>query len=357
MAKPHFVTYCIVAALIPLSPLRLSAQDKGDGDLFSTDSVLQITVSGNTKELFNDRDENSSMHPMVISCQDKNGQQARLNVNIKTRGHFRKSAQNCIYPPLQFNFTASDTLSQSLFSNQHKLKLVMPCAGDEYVIREYLVYKLYNLITPLSFKVRLAKLNFENTNKKTAVSFYGFFIEEEDQMARRNKFSAVEWKIRAAQSKRAEFIQMAVFEYMIGNTDWSVEYLQNIKLATVDSNSAPITIPYDFDHAGIVNTPYALPAEELHLSSIRERRFRGYCINDMQAFDSVFAKFNVLRPDFEKVYSSCPLLTDKYKKSTLQYLSGFYKTINDAAEANKEFSYPCDPNGTGNVIIKGLRED
>ena len=44
------------------------------------------------------------------------------------------------------------------------------------------------------------------------------------------------------------------FEYMIGNTDWSVEYLQNIKLATVDSNSAPITIPYDFDHAGIVNT-------------------------------------------------------------------------------------------------------
>lgn len=333
------------------------AQDKNVANLFSEDNILQITVSGNTKELFNDRDENSSYHPMVISCPDKTGAEMQLNVEIKTRGHFRKSAQNCTYPPLQFHFNSSDTLSKSIFNEQRKLKLVMPCADDDYIIKEYLVYKLYNLITPLSFKVRLAKLNFENTSKKSTVSFYGFFIEEEDQMARRNNLSPVEWKIRAPQSKREEFLQMAVFEYMIGNTDWSVEYLQNIKLEAVDSNTAPITVPYDFDHAGIVNTPYALPAEELRMSSVRERRYRGYCVNDMAVFDSIFAKFNGLKSEFEKVYSSCAMLNEKYKKTTMQYLSDFYKTINDPTEVKKEFGYPCDPNGTGNVIIKGLRED
>ena len=77
----------------------------------------------------------------------------------------------------------------------------------------------------------------------------------------------------------------------------------------------------------------------------------------MKAFDSVFAKFNRLKDQIEHVYNTCPLLNEKYKKATLRYLSDFYKTINDPVEAKKEFDYPCDPNGTGNVIIKGLRED
>ena len=78
-------------------------------------------------------------------------------------------------------------------------------------------------------------------------------------------------------TERDHFLKMAVFQFMIGNTDWSVPYLQNIKFITKDSTKAPLTVPYDFDHAGIVSAPYALPAEELEMSSVLERRYRGYC--------------------------------------------------------------------------------
>ena len=119
----------------------------------------------------------------------------------------------------------------------------------------------------------------------------------------------------------------------------------------------PSTVPYDFDHAGIVNAPYALPAEELEMGSVRQRRFRGYCMQDMQQFDSVIALYNKVRPAIYKLYTDCTLLDDKYVKSTIKFLDDFYETINNPAAFQKEFSYPCNKNGTGNVVIKGLKDD
>ena len=119
----------------------------------------------------------------------------------------------------------------------------------------------------------------------------------------------------------------------------------------------PHTVPYDFDHAGIVSAPYALPAEELQMSSVRERRYRGYCMNDITKFEPVIAIYNGLKNEIYSLYNNCSLLDSKYVKSTIKYLDEFYKTINDPKALQKAFGYPCDKNGTGNVIIKGLRED
>ena len=150
---------------------------------------------------------------------------------------------------------------------------------------------------------------------------------------------------------------MAVFEYMIGNTDWSVQYQQNIKLITVDSTSLPSTIPYDFDHAGIVRAPYAKPAEELQMSSILQRRYRGYCMPEMNQFTEVFEIFNQLKDEFYALYEGNPLLSSSYQNQTLKFLDQFYETINDPKKAQEEFSYPCDKSGTGNIVIKGLKKD
>ena len=150
---------------------------------------------------------------------------------------------------------------------------------------------------------------------------------------------------------------MAMFEYLIGNTDWSLQYQQNIKLIARDSLSVPYTVPYDFDHAGMVNAPYALPAEELQMRSVRERRYRGYCITDMKQFAETFALYNSLKNDIYKLYTSCQLLDAKSIKAATQYLDEFYNTINNEKKIASEFGYPCDKNGTGNVIIKGLKED
>ena len=163
--------------------------------------------------------------------------------------------------------------------------------------------------------------------------------------------------MRPDQTDQEAFLTMAVFEYLVGNTDWSVQYLQNIKLLAPDSSAVPATVPYDFDLAGIVDAPYAKPAEELDMNSVRQRRYRGYCIYDMKKFEPVIALYNRLKKDIYSIYTGCPLLDEKYKKATVKYLDEFYATINDPKKWQKDFTYPCDPNGTGNVVIKGLRED
>ena len=118
-----------------------------------------------------------------------------------------------------------------------------------------------------------------------------------------------------------------------------------------------VTVPYDFDLAGIVDAPYAKPAEELQLSSVRERRYRGYCIMDMKKFDSSISLFNRLKREIYGLYINCPLLDAKYVKATIKYLDEFYTTINNPTALRRDFRYPCDKNGTGNIVIKGLRDD
>jgi hypothetical protein len=327
--------------------------------LFTDTSLLRMELRGNVRAVMDDRGDVPVFHPLTLSYRNDGGQEISLPVQVKTRGHFRKSRENCSYPPLLISFPKKDSTESTVFAGQVKLKLVMPCKDDSYVVKEWLVYKLYNLVTPTSFRARLVKLVLnDDQRKKQSSPLYGILLEEDSRVAERNGMMLVSRKLlRPEGTEQKNFLNMAVFEYMIGNTDWSVQYLQNIKLLAKDSMSIPMTVPYDFDHAGIVSPPYAMPAEELRMSSVRERRYRGYCVGDMSRFDQSFALFNGLKSQFYAVYSGCPYLDPKTVKTLTEYLDGFYKTINNPKEVKKEFGYPCDPNGTGNVVIKGLKED
>jgi hypothetical protein len=328
------------------------------GGLFDSDSILNITLSGDLGKLLNDRSDNSQNHPLTLLYKEEGNKQIALSVSIKTRGHFRKLKENCTYPPLLLHFSKTDTLASSVFCTNDKLKLVMPCRGDEFIIREWLVYKLYNLVTPKSFRVRLVSIVLDDIkNKKTPVAFYGILLEEETQMALRNKAISITRKLDPSQTDTVSFLTMAVFQYLVGNTDWSVQYLQNIKLLLPDSGRIPFAVPYDFDHAGIVQAPYALPADELKMASVLERRYRGYCIRDLKIFDDVFATFNDLKKDIYDLYSGCTLVDTKYQKFTKKFLDEFYSAINNTKKMQKDFGYPCNKYGTGNVVIKGLKED
>jgi len=327
-------------------------------ELFSSDEILNIKLSGNIRSVLNDRGDNPQYHSLSFSYFEKDSNEISMSVNIKARGHFRKDKENCNYPPLMLDFLKSNQPAASLFYKQKKLKLVMPCNDDQYVIREWLVYKLYNVITPKSFKTRLVRVTIDDASKKKPASFYGILLEDEKQMAQRNKTMVIERQSLKPQNTETDaFLTMAVFQYMIGNTDWSVQYQQNIKLLAANANAIPTTVPYDFDHSGMVNASYAHPAEELEMRSVIERRYRGYCVADMKTFDEVINKFNKLKNSFYNVYTNCSLVDAKYVKTITKYLDEFYATLNNPKEVKKEFSYPCDPNGTGNIIIKGLRED
>jgi hypothetical protein len=329
-------------------------------DVFASGEILQLSLTGNIRELLSDRGEQVRPHTLTLGYTETDGRELTLPVTVRTRGHFRKMRENCIYPPLMLQFSKTEkAIASTVFAKHKKLKLVMPCMSDDYVVREWMVYRLYNMITPKSLKARLVSVQLNDEKKKSNKKpFYGILLEEEQQMARRNNAVVVETKLlKPEDTKRKDFLTMAVFQYLIGNTDWSVQFLQNIKLIAADTNAEPSVVAYDFDHSGMVNAPYAQPAEALRMVSVKERRYRGYCIANMKEFAEVVTLFNSLKEDIYALYSTSELLDEKYKKATLKYFDEFYKTINDPEEMQKQFTYPCDKNGTGNIVIKGLQKD
>ena len=349
------IVFTIGFMIFSMLTFNLGAQ--GQALQLFTDEMLSLTISGDLKTVFKDRGDDSKYHPVELSyvVDQRN---VKIPIKIKTRGNFRKSASNCKYPPLMLNFPKSEFTTSTLFADQNKMKLVTPCQGDKYIIHEYLVYKLYNLFSPQSFKVQLLKISLKDISKQNKINtYYGLLLENEEQMAQRNDASLFE-KIgyKPTQVDRIKFLEMAVFEYLISNTDWSVQFQQNIKLIKSEQDKLPIAVPYDFDHAGIVRSPYANPAPALKLDNILIRRYRGYCITDMSIYQPIFDKFNKLKPAIYAFYKDNKVISSSYKTKTGKFLDEFYDTINDSEKALLAFGYPCDPSGTGNVVIKGLRE-
>ncbi len=343
-----------------INNLAYSVQTIGQtAPLFDSEEILELTISGDINRLVKDRKGKPEYDEMTISYLDQNQKEISIPLKIRTRGNFRRQQNICTYPPLLLNFSKKN-VENTFFEGQDKLKLVMPCKGDKYVVREYYAYKISNILSPKSFKVRLVKLNLDDSSNKIKVKepFFAFLIEDEEQMAERNGMVAAgQDLIRPKQIEVQEFIRMALFQYFIANTDWSIQFRQNIKIIQNPKTNELIAVPYDFDFAGIVLTTYAKPAEELEMSSVRERRYRGYCINNMEHFQKAFALFIELKDDIYQLYQSSPYLESSYIKSTLNYLDEFYKVINNPKLAEWELQYPCLAGGTGDVVIKGLKNE
>jgi len=119
--------------------------------------------------------------------------------------------------------------------------------------------------------------------------------------------------------------------------------------------STNIAIPYDFDFSGFVGSPYARPPAELFMKSTKQRRYRGFCIDDIEQYNDVIAHYNMLKPEIYNLFRGCPLLDEKDIKSIEKFVDLFYKNINDKKRLKKDLLYPCDPNGTGRVQITGLK--
>lgn len=327
-------------------------------ELFESEEILEISMKGDFDKLLKNTQGEPQYFDFSLSYVDNSQKKNEIPIKVRTRGHFRREMNICTFPPLLLNFS-KETAATTVFNNQDKLKLVMPCKGEKFLMREYYVYKLYNLLSEKSFKVRLVKLTMVDISSKAREfePILGFLIEDEDRMAARNQMASVDQSlIRPESVPVPDFLRMAVFQYLIGNTDWSIQYRQNIKLINVDKASLPVAVPYDFDHAGIVEAPYAKPAPELQMLAVTERRYRGYCMENMEDFDETIALFNSKKQAMYDLYSKSALLDEKSIKSTTKYLDGFFEIVNNPKKLKSEFQYPCLEEGTGNVVIKGLKK-
>jgi hypothetical protein len=353
---------CIFLGLIPFSTTfhSISAQntDPVQSKLFEDDEVLELKLTGDIKDLMRDRGDSPSYHQETLTLINSGSDEEVHQIKVKVRGNFRRLKSNCDHPPLTLNFDKDEIPESSIFYGQNKLKLVVPCNDEMSGIKEYLVYKMYNLITPYSFKVRLVKLFCEDTEHDKEYSpQFGFIIEDEDALAHRHQAEILARDRMTPQHMlQEEFLKMSVFAYMIGNTDWSTQYRHNTKLLYKKSANCIISVPYDFDLCGIVGNSYAKPAEELRLRSVKKRRFRGHCLEDLNILLPIFHLFNQVKPEIYKLYQDVNGLSEKYNKNAIKYLDEFFQIINDPSKWKKDFSYPCDPYGTGNVVISGMKK-
>lgn len=368
------VSFCLVIALLVSSLSLVSVDAAGQADsvgkspakkskakkeavvkpLFASDQVLSLTIAARMQPILRDRvpakvGEKGTNHPALLTVSNDSGGVSQFPIDIQVRGHFRRSSANCLFPPLALTLP-KQTTKGTPFAKQSSLKLVTHCNNEAYVLNEYLVYKAYNVLTDLSFKARLAQVTYaDSARKQSTMTRWGILLEDDSDVAKRNRARLYKSRYRAENCDTLATATMAIFEYMIGNTDWSVVYQHNVRLILDSTRTRPLPIAYDFDHSGIVNAPYAQPAEQLGLSSVQERLYRGP-IYPTSVLRQVFARFNALKPQIYAVYESEKRVDRGYIKQTLAYLNDFYALINDPEKARKVFQ---DPNGRG-VQIKGL---
>lgn len=360
-------SYKIKAVLLPviifffLVPVSFAVQKdsllKQPQALFDSEEVLELRLEGDIETLLKDRGEDPSYHVMKLHIQNE-GSEESLDLRVRVRGNFRRLKENCDTPPLKFNFKKHDVPGNSLFAGQPELKLVVPCEGEQYVLREYLTYKLYNLLTDYSFRVRLVRFRYhDNAQNNLHEPQYGFLIEDKEVLASRSSAMLIEgMNLRPENVEQEAFLRMSVFAYMIGNTDWSIQYLHNIEMLFLNNEKIYIAVPYDFDLVGLVSSPYAKPAEALKLRSVRERVYRGYCLEDLSAFNATFKQFQELKPEIYKIIAENTLIEESYIEFATEYFDDFYDTLNDAKKRSKAFSYPCKEYGTGNIVISGMQD-
>jgi hypothetical protein len=305
---------------------------------FTDEGVIDMTLTTDIRKLQTEKKlEVYQDANVVMRFPDSNV--ISESIRLYARGHFRR--ENCNIPPIMLNFhnPTSPKLNQL-----GKLKLVIGCdnaADDEQlVLKEYLVYKIYNLLTQKSFRNRLIKVSYQDSRSKMKpFSQYAFLIEDDADMAARNKCIKKEdqqWQTES--TDRSTMTMVAVFEYMISNGDWSVPNNHNTKLIfeKKDNGSVPYVVPYDFDHSGFVNAGYALPSELLGTETVTERVYRGF----PRTMEELQATFEIYKKQKEAIMSlimNFSPLKEKTRKEIVTYLEEFYKTINDRKKVQSVF--------------------
>jgi hypothetical protein len=311
-------------------------------NFFTDERVIEMTLVSDFRKLIHDKlrkDFATNYQPATITCLFPDSIKITEQVEIRARGEYRR--EECFMPSIMVNFK---TAGAPTLSKLGRLKLVWPCSqagyNDELILKEYLVYKIYTLLTEKSFRARLVKMSYNDINEKIKPrTLYAFFIEDVDDMARRNNCVEVEPdRPNTESTDRGQTTLVSLFEYMIGNTDWAVPIYQNIKLirAKKDSTSLPFVVPYDFDFSGLVNAPYASPAPELGIASVSERLYLSFP-RTMQELKAAIEIFQRKRPPIDSLITHMDILAPNHRKEMLRYTDEFFESMKSEKNVREIF--------------------
>ena len=298
--------------------------------LFASDQPIRITIEGPISALASKR---SSGQPGTLTYAGTG-----YPITLSPRGITRLKKDTCQFPPLRVEFPQRPPAG-SLFDGQRRLKLVTHCRSSvdfqQKVLAEYAAYRLYNLLTPLSFRARLANIDYVDAGGKPFVSRVGFFIEDIDDVGSRNGMVKPRTpdRIPATQLDPSGSARFAVFAYMIGNLDWSMRAgpagegcCHNARLLGPSQSARLTPVPYDFDFSGLVDAPYAEAPDGVGVSDVRQRAYRGYCMHNADAA-AVASEMSRRRGEFLGLFATIPGMDERTRRRSTTYLEGFFKDV------------------------------
>jgi hypothetical protein len=313
-----FISFKATAQTHPIDSIRF----------FKDEKLIEMTMTTDIKALQSQKGDDV-FQDGVITMRFPDSSVITENIQVGARGNFRRGY--CRIPPMMINFR-NDKASQ--LSSLGKLKLVIGCgvkADDEQLLlKEYITYKIYNLLEEKSFRVRLLRTNYVDTrNKVKPFTQYSFLIEDDADLAKRTGCKKKDHgQVLTESTDRNLMTMVAIFQYMIGNTDWAVPNNHNVKLLYDKKNEAalPYAIPYDFDYCGLVNASYAVPNEVIGTEKVTERVYRGF----PRTLEEIQTTLDVFRAKKEKIYSlinDFNLLTERERRTMKEYLDEFFQLI------------------------------
>lgn len=319
----------------------------GASPLFDDNSVLEVELEGPLYSLFrNKRDENREEMPFGMTAEG-----TRHEINARIRGKSR--LEYCIFPPLRLNFK-KDSVAGTLFAGQDKLKLVTHCSQSKFaeanILEEFAAYKILNVLTEKSFRVRLVHIHYIDTDDHVnglESPRYGFLIEAKEQMAERTGGGFPDKpRVSVKQLDQEHAVLVYVFQYLIGNTDWSLatatgEEICCHNVALLESESLLNPVPFDFDLSGLVNARYAKPHPGLRsIIRVTQRLYRGHCTDPVTLRNTIsFIKSK--REDIVDIINDLPMLTLKNKQQKIDFLERAFKAMEKEDKLIRSFEDHC----------------
>ena len=336
---------CALAlAAMLASPTRAQDSHQAVTPLFASDDTLEVTITGPIRTIARNAEKSTEAYAARLEASGET-----LAITLAARGKTRRLKENCQFPPLRVAFPEKPG-ERSLFHRNGRIKLVTHCRdndrSEQTVLREYTAYRLYNRLTLESLRVRLARITYVDDGKAVAERL-GFFIEDVGDAARRlgrKEVDVTEVPLSALDQQDAA--RYALFQYMIGNTDWAMAVgppgercCHNSRLVGDDGDAreALTPIPYDFDNAGLVNASYAVPNAQLGTRSVRQRVYRGLCrFNALVPAEA--ERLRNLRRNLEQEIAAIPHASERTRESMMDYLETFYR---DLAELDRKVLADC----------------
>jgi len=300
--------------------------------------MSKLEIETDLEELFMDR-RYKKYKQAIATFTFENDESWTDSLEVKVRGVYR--ATHCDNPPLKIKYSKK-LLKKRGLKKRNEYKIVYPCENSEeyqnYIYKEYLIYKMYNELTDKSLRVHLVDLTLRDAaQKRDNIQVAGFLIEHRDEITKRLNALKNDTRCLTFDHKAAskEHLLLEVFQYMIGNLDWVIENCKNVELVQLP-DSTMIPIPYDFDYTGMVNTSYAVPSAKYNQTTIKDRYFKGQN-RSLAELQPVIELFIEKKETFFQMINDFDYLPKRERRDMTYYLKTFYSTIERPKHVKRVF--------------------